>query len=128
MTSIEYPTKAAGLLSKKQYATNAEIRFMMKLVTDLCRERTIWAVFFIGSFNVVSFAQHHLVVEWHQFVFHIHPKAEDQLDAIFEQGIKKILRDISLVCEQLAIQSLSQHIERFRIPVTNIRSSEYKRN
>lgn len=98
------------------------------MVTDLCLERTIWAVFFIDSFNVVSFAQHHLVVEWHQFVFHIHPKAGDQLDAIFEQGIKKILRDISLVCEQLAIQALSQHIERFRIPVTNIRSSEYKRN
>lgn len=98
------------------------------MVTDLCRERTIWAVFFIDSFNVVSFAQHHLVVEWHQFVIHIHPKAGDQLDAIFEQGIKKIMRDISLVCEQFAIQALRLHIERFRIPVTYIRSSEYKRN
>ena len=43
----------------------------------------------VDSFNVVSFAQHHLVAEWHQFVFHIHPKAGDQLDAIFEQCIKK---------------------------------------
>ena len=57
----------------------------------------------INRFNDVSFAQHHLVVEWHQFVFHIHPKAGDQLDAIFEQGIEKFLRDISLVCEQLAL-------------------------
>lgn len=75
----------------------------------------------VYSFNDVSLAQH-------QFVFHIHPKAGDQLDAIFEQGIKKFLRGISLVCEQLTIQAFSQHIERFRIPVTNIRSSEYKRN
>lgn len=82
----------------------------------------------VYSFNDVSFAQHHLVVEWHQFAFHIHPKAGDQLDAIFEQGIKKFLRGISLVCEQLTIQAFSLHIERFRIPVTNIRSSEYKRN
>lgn len=82
----------------------------------------------VDSFNVVSFAQHHLVAEWHQFVFHIHPKGGDQLDAIFEQGIKKFLLYISLVCEQLAIQAFSQHIERFRIPVINIRSNEYKRN
>lgn len=82
----------------------------------------------VDSFNDVSFAQHHLVVEWHQFVFHIHPKAGDQLDAIFEQGIEKFLRDISIVCEQLVLQAFSQHIEHFRILVANIRSSEYKRN
>ena len=52
VSSIEYPTSAAGLLSKKQYAPNAEIRFMMKLVTDLCRECTIWAVFFRRSLIV----------------------------------------------------------------------------
>lgn len=50
----------------------------------------------VDNFNDASFAQHQFVVEWHQFVFHIHPKVGDQLDAIFEQSIEKFLRDTFL--------------------------------
>ena len=49
---MQYPCKAFGLLSKKQYAPNAEIRFMIKLLTDLWRECTICAVFFSISLMV----------------------------------------------------------------------------
>jgi len=34
---MQYPCNAFGLLSKKQYAPNAEIRFMIKLLTDQWR-------------------------------------------------------------------------------------------
>ena len=37
---------------KKQYAPKAEIRFMIKLLTDLWRECTICAVFFSMSLMV----------------------------------------------------------------------------
>ena len=40
---MQYPCNAFGLLSKKQYAPKAEIRFMIKLLTDLWRECTICA-------------------------------------------------------------------------------------
>ena len=49
---MQYPCKAFGLLSKKQYASNAEIRFMIKLLTNLWRECTICAVFFSMSLMV----------------------------------------------------------------------------
>lgn len=49
---MQYPCNAFGLLSKKQYAPNAEIRFMIKLLTDLWRECTICAVFFRMSLMV----------------------------------------------------------------------------
>ena len=49
---MQYPCNAFGLLSKKQYAPNAEIRFMIKLLTDLWRECTICAVFFSMSLMV----------------------------------------------------------------------------
>ena len=34
---MQYPCNAFGLLSKKQYAPNAEIGFMIKLLTDQWR-------------------------------------------------------------------------------------------
>ena len=40
---------ASGLFSKKQYAANAEHRFMMKLCTDLCLECTRFALFLSSS-------------------------------------------------------------------------------
>ena len=49
---MQYPFNAFGLLSKKQYAPKAEIRFMIKLLTDLWRECTICAVFFSMSLMV----------------------------------------------------------------------------
>ena len=49
---MQYPCKAFGLLSKKQYAPNAGIRSMIKLLTDLWRECTICAVFFSISLMV----------------------------------------------------------------------------
>ena len=49
VSSMQYPCNAFGLLSKKQYAPNAEIRFMIKLLTDLWHECTICAVFFSMS-------------------------------------------------------------------------------
>ena len=49
---MQYPCNAFGLLSKKQYAPNAEIRFMIKLLTDLWRECTICAVI-VESTNVM---------------------------------------------------------------------------
>ena len=49
---MQYPCNAFGLLSKKQYALKAEIRFMIKLLTDLWRECTICAVFFSMSLMV----------------------------------------------------------------------------
>ena len=49
---MQYPCNAFGLLSKKQYAPKAEIRFMIKLLTDLWRECTIYAVFFSMSLMV----------------------------------------------------------------------------
>ena len=39
--SIQYPSSACGLLSKKQYAASAAIILMMKLLTDLCLECTL---------------------------------------------------------------------------------------
>ena len=35
---MQHPCNAFGLLSKKQYAPKAEIRFMIKLLTDPCPE------------------------------------------------------------------------------------------
>ena len=49
---MQFPCNALGLLSKKQYASNAEIRFMIKLLTNLWRECTICAVFFSMSLMV----------------------------------------------------------------------------
>ena len=49
---MQYPCNAFGLLSKKQYAPKAEIRFLIKLLTDLWRECTICAVFFSMSLIV----------------------------------------------------------------------------
>lgn len=78
MSSIEYPTSAAGLLAKKQYAPNAEIRFMMKLVTDLCRECTIWAVFFRRSLIVsMLYLLRSIILSWNDislfFIFTLRP-------------------------------------------------------
>ena len=52
MFSIVYPIRAFGLLPKKQYVPNAEIRFMMKLASDLWRECTLCAVFLSKSLMV----------------------------------------------------------------------------
>ena len=44
-----FSCKALGLFSKKQYAPNADMRFIMKLPTERCLECTIWAVFLSRS-------------------------------------------------------------------------------
>ena len=41
-----------GLLSKKQYAPKAEIRFMIKLLTDLWRECTICCIIYMNIFII----------------------------------------------------------------------------
>ena len=47
-----YPCKACGLLSKKQYAANVATGFMMKLLIDLCLERSNCVVFLSMSLIV----------------------------------------------------------------------------
>ena len=44
-----FSCKALGLFSKKQYAPNADMRFIMKSPTERCLECTIWAVFLSRS-------------------------------------------------------------------------------
>ena len=63
---MQYPCIALGLLSKKQYAPKAEIRFMIKLLTDLWRECTICAVFFSMSLMVSTLHARWSLKPWHQ--------------------------------------------------------------
>ena len=63
---MQYLCKALGLLSKKQYAPKAEIRFMIKLLTDLWRECTICAVFFSLSLMVSTLHARWSLKPWHQ--------------------------------------------------------------
>ena len=49
---MQYPYRAFGLLSKKQYAASAAIILMMKLLTDLCLECASCAVFLSMSLMV----------------------------------------------------------------------------
>lgn len=92
---MQYPCNAFSLLSKKQYAPKAEIRFMIKLLTDLWRECTICAVFFSMSLMVsidnVSLAQHHSVIERHQLVFHVYAQPCQQQYSILKEEVKQLL-------------------------------------
>ena len=63
---MQYLCKALGLLSKKQYAPKAEIRFMIKVLTDLWRECTICAVFFSMSLMVSTLHARWSLKPWHQ--------------------------------------------------------------
>ena len=127
---MQYPCKAFGLLSKKQYAPNAEIRFMIKLLTDLWRECTICTVFFSISLMVSMMYllrnQHHPVIEWYQLVFHVYTQSCHQLYAILKEKVKQFLRYVTFVCEHLAIQSFSKNLEYFRILVADICASKDK--
>ena len=82
----------------------------------------------IDCFNDVPFAQHHLVVKRHELVFHVHSQSRHQMNAIFKQGIKQLLRNISFVCEQFAVQVFCQDFENLWILVVDVGSREYKRN
>ena len=82
----------------------------------------------VDGFYYVSFAQHHLVIERHQFVFHVHPQSGHQLYPVFKKEVKEPLRDIPLVSKQLAVQTFSQHLEHLRVFVADVCASEDKCN
>ena len=125
---MQYPCNAFGLLSKKQYAPKAEIRFMIKLLTDLWRECTICAVFFSISLmvSIIYLLRNIIVIERHQLVFHIYAQPCYQLYSILKKEVKQLLRNIPFVCEQLAIQTFSKNLGHIRILIADIRASKYK--
>ena len=80
----------------------------------------------IDGFDDVPFAQHHPVIERHQLVFHVHPQPGHQLDAVFKEKVEELLRYVPLVGEQLAVQTFGQHLEHFRVLVTDIGACKHK--
>ena len=64
-------------------------------------------------FDNVSLAQHHSVIEWHQFVFSC--LRATLSPAVFhpQRGVKQLLRNIAFVSEQLAIQPFSKNLNTF---------------
>ena len=82
----------------------------------------------IDCFNDVPFAQHHLVVTRHEFVLHVPSQPCDRLNAIIKQKVKQLLRNISFVCKQFAVQVFGRDFENLWILVVDVGSREYKRN
>ena len=74
----------------------------------------------VDGFYDVSLTQHHSVIERYQLVFHVYAQSCHQLYAILKEEVKQLLRDVALVCEQLAVQSFSKNLEYFRILVADI--------
>ena len=65
----------------------------------------------VDGFDDVSLAQHHPVIERYQLVFHVHAQSGHQLYAILKEKVKQLLRYVTFVCEQLAIQSFGENLE-----------------
>ena len=80
----------------------------------------------VDGFDDVSLAQHHPVIERYQLVFHVHTQSSHQLYAILKEKVKQLLRYVTFVCEQLAIQSFGENLEYFRVFVADICACKYK--
>lgn len=80
----------------------------------------------VDGFDDVSLAQHHPVIERYQLVFHVHTQSSHQLYAILKEKVKQLLRYVTFVCEQLAIQPLSKNLEYFRVFVADICACKFK--
>ena len=82
----------------------------------------------VDGFDDISLAQHHPVIERHQLVFHVHAQSSHQLYAILKEKVKQLLRYVTFVCEQLAIQSFGENLEYeyFRVFVADICACKYK--
>ena len=65
----------------------------------------------VDGFDDVSLVQHHPVIERYQLVFHVHTQSGHQLYAILKEKVKQLLRYVTFVCEQLAIQSFGESRE-----------------
>ena len=80
----------------------------------------------VDGFDDVSLAQHHPVIERYQLVFHVHTQSSHQLHAILKEKVKQLLRYVTFVFEQLAIQSFGENLEYFRVFVADICACKYK--
>ena len=80
----------------------------------------------VDGFDDVSLVQHHPVIERYQLVFHVHTQSSHQLYAILKEKVKQLLRYVTFVCEQLAIQSFGENLEYFRVFVADICACKYK--
>ncbi len=58
----------------------------------------------INRLNYCSLAEHQLIAEWHQLVFHVLLYLGHELYIIIKQKVKQGLRDITFVSEELAKQ------------------------
>ena len=65
----------------------------------------------VDGFYDVSLAQHHSIVERNQLVLHVYTQSCHQLYAILKEKVKQLLRYVTFVCEQLAIQSFGESLE-----------------
>ena len=57
----------------------------------------------VDAFDDIAFAQHNLVPQRHELVFHVGLYASDEVYAVGEEVVEEPLRDVSAVGEQLAI-------------------------
>ena len=80
----------------------------------------------VDGFDDVSLAQHHPVIERYQLVFHVHTQSCHQLYAILKEKVKQLLRYVTFVCEQLAIQLFGESLEYLRVFVADICACKYK--
>ena len=80
----------------------------------------------VDGFYDVSLAQHHSVIELYQLVFYVYTQSGHQLYAILKEKVKQLLRYVTFVCEQLAIQSFGENLEYFRVFVADICACKYK--
>lgn len=67
-----------------------------------------------------ALAQHNLVIDRHELVFHVAFDARDDVHAVVPQLAEQVGRDISLVGIQLAEQLFCQHFNHTLVPVVNI--------
>jgi len=65
-------------------------------------------------------AEHNLVGEAHQAVFHVAPHAGDQVDAVDKEYLGELLGDVALVGEALAEDGPEETLAAERLPVIHV--------